>query len=590
MDRNAFDGRLTDPVAASAGNRDVELYVRTYRTLLQSSGDIRIKTLVPAHVAIQSVLHPNAESPFPDMSALIYSTLRLPPSIVNIKRILLGVSREVFLKNGFPDVEQWRQESASARRRWWFYDGAETLAVYLGSSSDLDDLIPVLTAYQIEWNKLHFLLTQESSTLDILRAGMDSSSPLYGELTKLLQERTHISPEDWLRLEIAWGANFPTVLLRIAEAEKSFSVRMLGGTHVAYAKSTRTWWEQIERRLEEMNLRDRPCYLVSSNPHSIVNLLSGSVSRRRSLIDERVRERGDLELEFESERIRSGKSRGNWENYYYFAARKVLWDVSPDLVRERISEELDRGICSVESRAGLRVDAQIIELAKLIPEDFDPRLDVEDLQDVAKSDAVIINIDYPLGLAAYRILRQCAESLDRILGLYIIGKAATLNGSVGDVMLSDVVFDEHSQNHYWLDNAFQSEDIAPYLNFGSVLDRQKLVTVLGTFLQNTEYLDFYYREHFTVVEMEAGPYFDGLYELIYPSRYPTDEHINLSRPPLDVGIIHYASDTPFTRGKNLGANKTSYFGLDSAYATTVAVLRRLFSMEIRRIKESSRSH
>ncbi len=31
----------------------------------------------------------------------------------------------------------------------------DTLAAFIASVSDIDDLIPMLTAYQIEWNKLH---------------------------------------------------------------------------------------------------------------------------------------------------------------------------------------------------------------------------------------------------------------------------------------------------------------------------------------------------------------------------------------------------------------------------------------------------
>ncbi len=61
--------------------------------------------------------------------------------------------------------------------------------------------------------------------------------------------------------------------------------------------------------------------------------------------------------------------------------------------------------------------------------------------------------------------------------------SATLNADVGDVMLSNVVFDEHSQTTYWLDNAFAVEDITPYLRFGSGLDNQRAVTVKSTFLQ-----------------------------------------------------------------------------------------------------------
>ena len=73
-------------------------------------------------------------------------------------------------------------------------------------------------------------------------------------------------------------------------------------------------------------------------------------------------------------------------------------------------------------------------------------------------------------------------------------------------MISNVVHDEHSGSTYWLDNAFGVDDLAADLRFGSGLDNQRAVTVKSTFLQNRSYLDFYYREAFTVVEMETGPY------------------------------------------------------------------------------------
>ncbi len=89
--------------------------------------------------------------------------------------------------------------------------------------------------------------------------------------------------------------------------------------------------------------------------------------------------------------------------------------------------------------------------------------------------------------------------------MYVLGKAATLNADVGDVMISSVVHDEHSSSTYWLDNAFSVDDLAADLRFGTGLDNQRAVTVKSTFLQNRSYLDFYYREAYTVVEMEAGP-------------------------------------------------------------------------------------
>ena len=102
---------------------------------------------------------------------------------------------------------------------------------------------------------------------------------------------------------------------------------------------------------------------------------------------------------------------------------------------------------------------------------------------------------------------------DTVRGVYVLGKAATLNADVGDVLISGVIHDEHSGSTYWLDNAFSFDDIAPFLRFGSGLDNQRAVTVKSTFLQNREYLDFYYREAYTVVEMEAGPFCNAVYEI-----------------------------------------------------------------------------
>ena len=44
------------PQAGWRGKQAVELYVRTYTTMLQSSGDIKVDSLVHAHLAVGSVL------------------------------------------------------------------------------------------------------------------------------------------------------------------------------------------------------------------------------------------------------------------------------------------------------------------------------------------------------------------------------------------------------------------------------------------------------------------------------------------------------------------------------------------------------
>jgi len=189
-----------------------------------------------------------------------------------------------------------------------------------------------------------------------------------------------------------------------------------------------------------------------------------------------------------------------------------------------------------------------------------------------------------LGLAAYNLLMEVAENAGKILGVYVLGKAATLNGIVGDVMIPYVVHDEHSRNTYLCPRAFEAKDVSPYLVYGTVLDNQKAVTVKGTFLQNPTYMDVFYREGYTGIEMEAGPYLSAVFEMFRPYRHPVDEIVNLDRVPFDLGILHYASDRPLSKGKNLGAGTLSYYGMDPTYACSLAIIKRIFELEQRRLK------
>jgi len=552
------------------GREAVELYTRTYGTLLRSSGETKLKVLEQSHIGMRSSLHPKAGSAEPDTGALIYALRRLPPSITAVRRIVLGQSAEVFKRTLNVDVERWEMQSAPGRRRRYYFDGNETLAVYIASPSDIDDVIPQLVALQIEWNKLHALLTVED-----LSHGEEAVAQQFQVL-----QRLGISEDDSLRLVEIWG-DLLGPLRRIQAEEKDFRVRMLGGTQVGYIKATRRWWEPIESLMQGQGVSDRPVYFISSNTHSLVNLLSGSARRHQDEIVGYIERSNNLELVPELRKLRQGQSRGNWDNFLYYAARSY-YGQSPEAGErraQRTREEEERGIFFLPSQAGLDVAAQVIILDQLVAGDLDARLGDPAAAPLKRSPAVLINVNYPLGLGAYNVLREVAVSVGTLRGVYVLGKAATLNGSIGDIMISNVVYEEHSENTYWLDNCFSFNSVAPFLVYGSALDNQRAVTVRGTFLQNRGYLDFYHRESFTVVEMEAGPYLDALYEAAESSRYPVRENINFTKLPFDLGVLHYASDTPYTQARTLGARGLSYYGLDSTYASSVAILRRILAQE-----------
>ena len=564
----------------AAGKRDVDLYVRTYTTLLRSSGAIKLRTLVPAHLSIHSSLHSLAEAQEPDMAAFMYSVQRLPDCIERVTAVVLGQTARIFAAGGYADVEeQWQAVTSPGRRRKWWFDGNATLAVFIASVSDLDDFIPTLVAYQIEWNKLHRLLHASPALLESVRQCAAGTSPQAEETTaEVCREALMIEPRDWGRLRGAWGITFWQTLEAVGATEKSMTLQMLGGTHTGYTRVAQRWWRPIRAHFQQRDLLNRPVYFISSNTHSVANVLSGTARRRRDTLIRYVQESQHSELLPEYEKMMRGEVRASWDNFLYFAARGYF-ALYPDDRNRRSHEEEARGIFSLPSEGALDCGIQIIEVNKLHAADIDPRLLVDGVPDVTQSDAVIVNINYPLGMAANHILTQVALNGAMLRGVYVLGKAATLNGRIGDVMLCSTVYDEHTGNTYWLDNCFRYEHLARYLVYGSALDNQRALTTRGTFLQNQAYLDLYYRGNYTVVEMEAGPYLGALYEDVFPMRTPQNENVNFSQAPIDFGLIHYASDTPYSRAYTLGARGLSYYGLDSTYASTLAILRRVFERE-----------
>lgn len=575
---NEYNLNMERTVPQTASD-EVELYLRTYYSLLRSTSDVQILTLEEAHSGTNSLLHPHAREETPDMSAFLYSLLRLPDCIHQVKTVILGQSTAVFARGGFPEVESWQMVSARARRRRCFFDGESTLACVISSQSDIDDVVPALTALQIEWEKLH-------RRIQSLPQSTDFDLYLTKEKTRNeLAEALGISLGDLYRLQQVWQDDFASNLQLVRERLPRFRIRLLNGSLSEYRRATHAWWDHIEAACPL--LRERPVYFVSSNTHSLVNLISGFALENRESLLHYLEKSDDIELQTEWRYIQSSQVPSSQENFLYYLLKKYMQTQEGYGFRGvRREHEKECGIIRVDSEHYFDVDVQIIDLAKVRPEWMDARLCQGDFDFLSQTDALILNIDYPLGMAAYNILSEVSEHVGDILGVYILGKAATLNGVIGDIMIPNVVHDEHSQNSYLVPNCFTAVNVAPYLVYGTVLDNQKAVTVLGTFLQNAQYMDVFYREGYTDIEMEAGPYLSAVYEMFRPKRHPYDEIINFYNLPFDLGIMHYASDTPLSKGKNLGASTLSYFGMDPTYATSITTLRRIILLESQRISRS----
>ena len=576
-----------DRTVPKTGSEEIELYMRTYYSLLRSSDSIKIETLVESHLAMRSSLHEHAQEAAPDASALMYSALRLPSCIIQVDEVLIGQMNRSFIAAGYRDIASWQRVYATGRRRRTHFDGSNTMAVYGVSRSDIDDLVPILTAFQIEWNKLHLLL-QNGALCDLL-APYAESGDLPDKDFALLAEGLSMAVSDLRRLQLLWEQDFVKILVRISRERKSMTLRLIAGSLADYRRATASWWDELCQELSLVGIdpAERPVYFVSSNPHSLVNLLAGFARRFEESLVNFIEEFKEKSLLTEYEDIKESYHKST-DNFLYFVLRQYLSEKGSRAKRVFAKEEHRLGIHRISSRHGFEMETQVIELGKLEAQWFDPRLGrADDLAPLRHSSAIIINIDYPLGMASYELLSRIAQGAGRLDGVYVMGKAATLNGRIGDMMIPNVIHDEHSQNTYLFRNCFTARHVRSYMEHGNVLDNQKAVTVLGTFLQNPNYMSVFYKEGYTDIEMEGGPYLSAIYEAFRPQRHPMNEIVNLHTVKFDIGFLHYASDKPMKTGQNLGAGSLSYGGVEPTYAAAIAILRRIFYNETEKLIETT---
>src|SRR5215208_3220434 len=100
--------RLRVPFSPSPGfagegsglSDEIELYHRTYTTLLRSSGETLLRVLEPSHRSMNSSLHPLAATNEVDLGAFLYAMRRLPAGVWRATIIAMGQEARAFARAG----------------------------------------------------------------------------------------------------------------------------------------------------------------------------------------------------------------------------------------------------------------------------------------------------------------------------------------------------------------------------------------------------------------------------------------------------------------------------------------------------------
>lgn len=540
-------------------DQKTNVFIQAYRSFLTAEGNMHIDQVVQLYKDMNSSLHTKANSEEIDMEAFMYSFLRLPQLMHQIKQIIMAQTDEIFHREGYK-IEMWQPVHAPARRRKIYFDGDSTCAAVINSVTDVDDLVCLLTAFQMEWNKMHTKLKQTdiNNHEDVIKAlGIDE--------------------ENWQRIARIWDAKITFWLEQIQSSPVNFEVLLLRGSYVDYKKAAQRWFENIVEQTRYKDIRTRPIYFVSSNTHSLVNNMTGWVTKvEKELISYLKEEKMDRFLDY-WEQIEKGEYPGSRENFLWYILKKYEGK-HPEIKEKRKAFEQELGIDFIEAKHYLDIDAQVIAVKDIANSSLSDKLGI-DLSGIKESDALIINIDYPLGAGAYRVLSTLLQNVNTIKGIYILGKASFLHANLGDIALPNTILDTYGENTYMFSNAF-TKDYFEHFKSGSILINQKVVSSKGTLLHPVETIQTYFLNDYTIIEMENGPYLNAVFEMSHFGRYPRREMVSLLNAPVDIGIIHYASDTPFTKAITLGTRNLGYEGVEATYVSSLAILRRIVEVEL----------
>ncbi|NLW76350.1 MAG: hypothetical protein GXY18_07990 [Methanomicrobiales archaeon] len=552
----------------------VDEHIQHFHTLLERDGHIRIKDIEPGHAAMDSSLHYHAGSSSINVSAFYYAAMRLPRCIDCVRTIIISSDLQSMVDSGFP-IYDWEEVRTEGRRRKCYYDKNFLLAAHMSSVSDIDDIITIITTFQIEWNKIHDCLSRpnEYSKIKIFH-----QMNLYLTGLDPFQKKLNISHNDWkLFLKLCSG-DPESFLLTIGSKRLDFHIQRVFRSNENTRSHLDAWWEGLVASCP-YSLSSCPVYFVSANIYSIPSLVTGFLDDDEALISsfldnspDEVRDRLHMLLSDDDDsRI---KNLLHYCNVYYSETGSL----------SHSTFEKDSGIIRFQNSSHFDLNACIIPIQKLSEDRIDSRIRIRQSDVLQHSDALIIIIDYPLGSAAHDILSLILEKCT-VIGIYIFGKAGTLRNRIGDIIIPSTIWDTFSGNKFRFHNCYSASNIRKHTSWTAVLEDQKSVTVKGTLLQNRKQMRKYFSQGFNTVEMESGPYLTALAE--YWGIVPEDSIVWLNHDNvLDFGLIHYVSDAPFNRRETLLSYEGWYNTLESVYACSIATLNLIFKKEIDRIGKS----
>ena len=506
-----------------------------------------------------------------ELNGLAYVTARLPKGIERCRFIKL-VAAEGYNNSGFEKIVP------AKRRRNCYRIDDETMAIEVTRGrSEIYDILTHLTFIYIEadkirahaleegkptreWLKLEKIVLSQQYKIDstieeaeIREQAISYTSTLLGrtfaETVEAQRRFFHGEPHNSSLFEIVYWLGRVAIEEMQDKLDRqitfSSALRERIGNHI----HGESWAAGVKEFLWTQNLWQRPLHIISANLHSILNCLYAYPALKK------------MEGKESIEKIACELSLA--ENF--------------SLNREVFDFALRHGMSYLEDSSGTNIHVQIFDTSLLPLNLLSPELKLARAA-IEREQPVVLVMDYAFGEQAFELFDELlkpykTEAKSRklnVASISVMGKAGTLVGNKGDLMLPTAHIFEGTADNYPFNNDLTKEDFS---ESGISVHEGALLTVLGTSLQNADVLEYFKSSSWNVVGLEMeGAHLQKAIQAAAKIRRSISKNVILR-------YIYYASDNPLIANSSLASGSLGQIGIKSTYAISLKFLHKILSDE-----------
>jgi len=298
------------------------------------------------------------------------------------------------------------------------------------------------------------------------------------------------------------------------------------------------WAQTVKDKIQELGLDQRPLHIISANMHSVVNAIYGFAA---------VQLKDTSGVDF-CQLIR--RVREKQQAVYQYGKQF--------------------GLTQLPDRSGTHIDCQIIDCVPLASVPLHPEFRIN--REAFAQKPVILVIDYAFGIQAFEVMDELlnpsqedtSTHIQHVHSISVMGKAGTLPGKKGDIMLATSHVFEGTPHNYQVENDLCQADFDPSV----CVYAGPMVTVMGTSLQNRDVLSRFHISSWSAIglEMEGGHYQRAI------SAAMIRGHISKE---IKIRYAYYASDNPLYADETLASGSMGEAGIRPTYLITKAIIEKI---------------